>query len=69
MEYSKIECTGVYANQRVDSAELLEYLLPALDECGWQQLQQHELLQDYSVYVLARLPADDAQRLWSRLEV
>ncbi|KAJ1765009.1 hypothetical protein LPJ69_001511 [Coemansia sp. RSA 1752] len=144
MEYSKIECTGVYANQRaqtwfsqlvrsfictvsnkhnhvyelpdyvlvadevssrqyalrqlikllseeckkweaatrervwndafalccsVDSAELLEYLLPVLDECGWQQLQRHELLQDYSVYVLARLPADDAQRLWSRLEV
>ncbi|KAJ2134614.1 hypothetical protein IW136_004585, partial [Coemansia sp. RSA 678] len=144
MEYSKIECTGVYANQRaqawfsqlvrsfictvsnkhnyvyelpdyvlvadevssrqyalrqlikllseeckkweaatrervwndafalccsVDSAELLEYLLPALDECGWQQLQRHELLQDYSVYVLARLPVDDAQRLWSRLEV
>ncbi|KAJ2501264.1 hypothetical protein GGH96_002069 [Coemansia sp. RSA 1972] len=127
MEYSKIECTGVYANQRnkhshvyelpdyvlvadevssrqyalrqlikllseeckkwqaatrervwndafalccsVDSAELLEYLLPALDECGWQQLQRHELLQDYSVHVLARLPADDAQRLWSRLEV
>ncbi|KAJ2545657.1 hypothetical protein GGF49_000166 [Coemansia sp. RSA 1853] len=144
MEYSKIECTGVYANQRaqawfsqlvrsfiytvsnkhnhvyelpdyvlvadevssrqyalrqlikllaeeckkwkaatrervwndafalccsVDSAQLLEYLLPALDECGWQQLQRHELLQDYSVYVLARLPGDDAQRLWSRLEV
>ncbi|KAJ2378412.1 hypothetical protein H4S02_007374, partial [Coemansia sp. RSA 2611] len=52
-----------------DRAGLLEYLLPALDDCGWALLERHELLAEHSVLVLARLPPDDALELWRRLNV
>ncbi|KAJ2449107.1 hypothetical protein EV183_005077 [Coemansia sp. RSA 2336] len=54
---------------RSDTVRLLQYFVPVLDECGWTQLGRHELVCSYSVPILTQLPIEQAQRLWSRLEM
>ncbi|KAJ2799307.1 hypothetical protein H4R20_004491 [Coemansia guatemalensis] len=51
-----------------EEAAFLEYLVPALDDCGWTRLESHRLIVDYGVELATALPISTALRLWQRLE-
>ncbi|KAJ1728062.1 hypothetical protein LPJ61_004243, partial [Coemansia biformis] len=38
-----------------DRVALVEYLIPALDECGWAQLEKHSLAEDHGVLLVLHL--------------
>ncbi|KAJ2082515.1 hypothetical protein H4R24_001541 [Coemansia sp. RSA 988] len=51
-----------------EEAAFLEYLVPALDDCGWMRLESHRLIKDHGVVLVTALPISAALRLWKRLE-
>ncbi|KAJ2611954.1 hypothetical protein H4S08_002925 [Coemansia sp. RSA 1365] len=49
-------------------AKFFEYLLPALDDCGWARLECHRLIQNHAMELATLLPMSATLRLWERLE-
>lgn len=47
--------------------ELLADLVPAMDTCAWNQLENHELVNKYGLEMLLILPIEQSLRMWSRI--